>query len=58
MTIKVKHIHNKQAVGVKGSDWKIAFRNQSQFDFTNAKLNGMVMRAWSAEQTEAFLGNY
>jgi hypothetical protein len=58
MSIKVTYIHNKQAVPVKGADWKIAARNQQFFDYRNAVLNGKQLFSASPEMQEAFYGNY
>jgi len=61
--IKVKHIHNKQAVEVTTEtyhreNWIKYIQNNMQFLYWNDRLNGMKMVQRSEEQQEASRGNY
>lgn len=66
MKIKVIHIHNDQAIRVKGADsfeaWKTYERNTSIFRFNNALANGDIrvgaVSSPSQEQLEGEKGDY
>lgn len=57
MSIKVKYIHNTQAVRVK-QDITTYLRNESKFRYLNDRLNGLKMVVPSTERTEGAKGNY
>lgn len=60
MSIKVKYVHNKQAVPVRGADWKIAFQNDSRFRYQNDVLNKVIFYGgvMNVEREEGMRGNY
>ena len=57
MRIKVKYIHNTQAVRVKQDIWTY-LRNDQMFNFINDRLNGLKIVQPSSEQLEGAKGNY